>query len=200
MEKDKKAVAIILIISFIIIAILVFLIIKSTLYKANNNIENLNPCSEDDTIKCIYYDQKGYKIVKDQDEYYVNDYLAGSYSCKFDVSTVEEGSFIVIDTGCDVSDFKIFNKAGQMQSFPGINDLGGINYYSYDNGILTIGGSFDVPTASKEEACSFKDLNTIVSMDQTVEIKNGEFGEPTVISTIELKDYLRDFFYIDCEV
>lgn len=199
MKTDKKATIIILIISFIIIALLVLLIIKGNLYKVGENDKKLGSCSLNNKIKCIYYDKDGFTIIKDNNEYYINDYLAGNYSCKFEISEVQKDNFIIIDTGCGRVDFKIFNKDGQLQSFPEINAAGGLIAYDYDGNYLTLKGGFDILASSKEEACNFKPLNIVVYIEEKIEVKNGRFGDPMIVSTIELKDYLRDFYGFDCE-
>ena len=200
MKENKKTVAIILIISSIIIVLLILFALKNGLFnKKEDTNKDLVLCTTNIEEKCIYYNKGNFKIIRDKTDYYINDNLVGNYKCMFNVEKDIDNNYLIINTGCNnLDDFKIYNKEGKVQVFDAFNDFEAINYYEYNSNVLTLRSSYNMDSLTKDEACKYKPLNTIAYLEQTIDYVDGKFEEPMTTSTIELVDYLRYFYNIDC--
>lgn len=164
--------------------------------------ENLTSCDINEDIKCIYYNNNGFSVVKapnnkETKSYFINEKYVGNF-VSLEIKEIIDNKYIIVDVGVVSEKDEMFDYYGNKIEFEcDIDVCSGNALMNYTNNKLTIKYEYSLDNV-EDTICTYKPLDTIVYLKQEVEYSNKKFDTPKTIETKTLKEIVKEHYNKDC--
>ena len=164
--------------------------------------ENLTSCDINEDIKCIYYNNNGFSVVKapnnkETKSYFINEKYVGNFA-DLEIKEIIDNKYIIVDVGVVSEKDEMFDHKGNKIEFECDIDVCSSNaLMNYTNNKLTITHVYNLDNV-EDTICTYKTLDTIVYLKHEVEYSNNNFSTPKIIEKKTLKEFAKEFYDKNC--
>lgn len=164
--------------------------------------ENQTSCDINEDIKCIYYNNNGFSVVKapnnkETKSYFINEKYVGNFA-DLEIKEIIDNKYIIVDVGVVSEKDEMFDHNGNKIEFECDIDVCSSNaLMNYTNNKLTITHVYNLDNV-EDTICTYKTLDTIVYLKHEVEYSNNNFSTPKIIEKKTLKEYAKENYDKNC--